>query len=250
MKVLIIPKKPIPGILPKNKWIDTKMVLDLNKNEILHCMQFGTVYDESGNMIDSIRVKNIPTSIHKEIIQKPITKPVIVEETVSTSITVSEGEPMVIEAKSNPIEEPVIIMSPITVEPIVEEVIEEPVKVEEVNIVEDIKEDEPTYFSYSREDDYIIVKAISGYDCNIEGNLYGLFTITSGPRPSSIEYLNGDTWVKFSNKFANFDVVKPLDLFIFRFIPKNENEFSFKISIKEANQVLLQLEDKVNPSEI
>ena len=84
----------------------------------------------------------------------------------------------------------------------------------------------------------------------LEGNLYGLFTVISGARPTSLEFKVGDEWFKFSNKFANFTEIENGAKFVFRFIPKNENEFTYRLSIKSSNDVLAKLEDKVNPSEI
>ena len=40
------------------------------------------------------------------------------------------------------------------------------------------------------------------------------------------------------------------DKLTFRLVPKNENEFSYRILIKEVNNTLVKLEGKVNPSEL
>lgn len=250
MKVKVIPKKPIPGILPKNKWIDTEMELDLNKKEIMHCMQFGIVYDESGNMIDSFSIKKVPVNIikvEKPIIQKvsitniePIITKVkeigeeekVVEVLDAETTTVSIGEPITIDMSNEKVPE-VITTGPIEFEP-VEEVIEESFC--NLDIVSCIKENE-----------YIILETQLSTNTKLEGNLYGLFLIISGDRPSSLEFNVGNEWFKFNNKFANFTYIENNSTFLFRFIPKNENEFGFKILIKESNVELAKLESKINP---
>lgn len=232
MKVVVIPKRPIPGILPKNKWIDTKMVLDLNRNEIKHCMQYGSVFDESGNLIDSRSIQNIPAQIIKEA--KPVEEPIVVT--------------------SNPIPEPVVEIE--VPEPIVEEV-PEPEVVEETPVVEEAIEEEPEespYYnlevvSYETVDDYIVMEVEMDTNSKLEGNLYGLFSAVSN-RPTSIEYQTDNGWVKFSTKFANFTSISNGDRFVFRFIPKNELEFTFRLLVKESNNVLASLEGSVNPSEL
>ena len=83
----------------------------------------------------------------------------------------------------------------------------------------------------------------------LEGKLYGLFNITSGTRPV-LEFKVNDEWLKFNNKFADFASIENGAKFVFRFTPKNENEFSYKIVIKEANEVLVKLEEKINPVEL
>ena len=232
MLVKVIPVRPIPGILPKNKWIDTEMVLDLNKNEIVHCMQFGNVYDEDRKLIDAI-------SVHKADFGKPkakpveVVKPVEVEPVIVKDVpTVTMSEP-VKEEKS--VEEPIIEVHPIN--PIVEttlENVENPV----VCFLEQV--------SCVKEDNYIILTTQMNTNSKLEGNLYGLFNVTSGTRPV-IEYKLNDQWIKINNKFANFNKIESGDKFVFRFLPKNENEFSYKIVIKEANEVLTKLEEKINP---
>ena len=233
MKVVVIPQRPIPGILPKNKWIDTKMVLDLNKNEIKHCMQFGNVYDESGKLIDAVNIKNIPDMIKStgKVVSEPEKK---IETPEVTLPEVSEPEIIEEEPVSEEIEVPVE-------EPVIEEV--EPV------------EDEAPYYIFKiescvKEDDYINLTLAMDTNSKLEGNLYGLFNITSGPKPLSIEYKSGDNWVKFGSKFANFETISNGDTLSFRFVPKNENEFGIRILIKEANTELLNYECKLNPSTI
>lgn len=231
MKVVVIPQRPIPGILPKNKWIDAKMVLDLNKNEIKHCMQFGNVYDESGKLIDAMNIKNIPDMIKST--DKVVSEP---EKKIETpEVTLSEvSKPVIIEEK-----------------PVSEE-IEVPV---EKPVVKEVEPEMRAYYeleveSCVKEDDYIVVTTAMVTNSKLEGNLYGLFNLISGPKPTSIEYKSGDNWVKFGSKFANFESISNGDTLSFRFVPKNENEFAFRILIKEANTELAKLEVKLNPSTI
>ena len=245
MKVVVFPKHPIPGILPKNKWIDEKMVLDLNRNEVMHCMKFGTVYDESGNLIDSRSIKNVPVSIIETAVTKttPVNNNIIIEnefnteEPSNTTITENNG-PIEITVDDPEISE-VVIMSPITVVNTFPESEEE---IDENTVVEELPHYDLDILSCIKEDEYIILETMVDSNSKLEGNLYGLFAIISGSRPSSIEYKSGDEWRKFSSKFDNFETIENGDSFVFRFIPKNESEFTFRISIKEANDVLMKLE--------
>ena len=228
MKVVVIPKRPIPGILPKNKWISEKTVLDLNKNEIKHCMQFGNVYDEHGNLIDAMSIKTL--SFNTQVVVEPkVVEPVV--ETVEVTPVVPE--PVV--AAEEPIVETV------------EEVIE-PVLVEEPTVLEDI------YFNLEavakKENEFIILEAEMKTNSVLEGNLYGLFSVISGTKPVPFEYMVDGEWIKFNNKFANFEKLEDGDKLAFRLTPKNESEFGFRILIKEANNELVKLEGKVNPAEL
>lgn len=244
MKVKVIPKKPIPGILPKNKWIDMEMELDLNKSEITHCMQFGSVYDENGKLIDSLSIKSIPTSIIPNRV-KPVKKVVIEENIITTVETV--GEPIKIDMSKYERPEVTYINAHtdevIKEEPIVEEIIEV-----EPSWPETSKE----YFildkvSVKKEEDYIILEVESNSNYTLEGNLYGLLSVISGTRPTPFEFKVGGEWFKFNNKFANFSAIENGAKFVFRFSPKSENEFTVRIVIKEANNELARLEEKINP---
>lgn len=254
MKVVIIPKKPIPGILPKNKWIDSKMVLDLNKNEIKHCMQFGNVYDESGNLIDAISIKNISdrkstekvvseSNTENKIPEKPSAEPLekqnIQKEPVKEEI--KEEEPVV---------EPAVVEEPV----IEEEPVEDPVPEEEPVIEEEVDTEAPYYnlqvLSCNKEDEYIVLTAMMDTNDKLEGNLYGLFNVIAGAKPTSIEYKNADNWVKFGSKFASFESISNGDTYTFRFIPKDGSEFAFRILIKEGNNEVSKLEAKLNPSKM
>ena len=244
MKVVVIPKRPIPGILPKNKWISEKTVLDLNKNEIKHCMQFGNVYDEKGNLIDAISIKALPfveKPVVEEVVEPIAVEPVTVASTGYIAPVVEEvKEPEVVltTTKTITVDEPipVAVISEEVVEPIVEEI-------EETRYYE-LK---PTY---SKEDNYIILEAEVKSNTKLEGNLYGLFSVTSGTKPSSMEFNVNGEWFKFTNKFANFTDIENGAKLAFRFVPKNENEFAYRILIKEANTELVRLEGKVNPAEL
>ena len=245
MKVVVIPKRPIPGILPKNKWISEKTVLDLNKNEIKHCMQFGNVYDEKGNLIDSISIKTLSFDV-KPVVEE-VVEPVMATAGYSTPVVDEVEEPEVV-LTTTPVEEPVVVVTEEVVEPVVEEVVTVEPVAEEPEVVDEV----PYYnlnTSYTKEDDYIILEAEVNTNSKLEGSLYGLFSVVSGTKPS-IEYKSGDNWIKFSNKFANFDKIENGDKFVFRFAPKNENEFTYRILIREGSTEFVRLEGKVNPAEL
>lgn len=106
--------------------------------------------------------------------------------------------------------------------------------------------------SCEKDGNYIVLTTqfINEYCDKIGGNLYGLFTIISGSRPSVLEYFNDGVWMKFNNKFRNFDIFENEQKFIFRFIPKNNAKFRFKLSLKNSNDVLVSLSDEINPNEI
>ena len=225
MIVKVVPIRPIPGILPKNKWVDSEMVLDLNKNEIIHCMQYGNVYDEDGNLFDAI-------SVHKKsvVVNKPkVMKPEVIKND-SDALLIKE-EPVV-----NSISEEVVIMGPI-------EVIEDEPAVVETEYF-DIK-----VLDHIKEENSIILITQMDTNSKLEGSLYGLFNITSGPRPT-LEYKVNDEWVKFNNKFSNFETIENGDKFVFRLTPKNNNEFAYKLLIKQANDILVSFEEKINPETI
>lgn len=240
MLVKVIPVKPIPGILPKNKYIDCEMILDLNKNEIIHCMQYGNVYDENETLIDAISIHKKTVTIQKikpvETIKINKIEPIIVKEVPEVAtielVATENNEEVVIDSKSEPITDPIFTY----VEEVIEEDKEESYfKLEEVSCV--------------KEDNYVILETQMNTNSKLEGNLYGLLSITSGSRPV-IEYKVNNEWTKINNKFSNFNSIENGDKFVFRFTPKNENEFSYKIVIKEANEVLVKLEEKINSVEL
>lgn len=232
MIVRVIPKRPIPGILPKNKWIDTEMILDLNKAEISYCMQYGTVRDERSNLIDDISVKSIPTSI---ISSKVEPKKVVIKEETPITTVYSEDKPIIIDMSKEPIPEVAFINES------EEEIIEEE------TVIEDIPYYNLKIVSLAKEDDYIILETELDTNSKLEGNLYGLFTVSSGPRPVSVEFEVGEEWFKFGSKFANFTSIENGAKYTFRIVPKSENEITFRIVIKEANNELVKLEEKINP---
>lgn len=258
MKVVIIPKKPIPGILPKNKWIDDKMVLDLNRNEIKHCMQFGNVYDESGNLIDAVSIKNIPDRIKftEKVVSESNTENKIPENPSTEPLEKqnNQKEPVKEEIKEEPVVEPTVVEEPVIEEEPVAEPIEETVPEEEPVVEEEVDTEAPYYnlqvLSCNKEDEYIVLTATMDTNDKLEGNIYGLFNVIAGTKPTSIEYKNADNWVKFGSKFASFESISNGDTYTFRFIPKDGSEFAFRILIKEGSTELAKLEAKLNPSKM
>jgi hypothetical protein len=144
------------------------------------------------------------------------------------------------------VDEPVVIIS----EEVVEPVKEEPVVV----VTEEPEELDNIYYGlkaqYSKEDTYIILEAELETNSKLEGNLYGLFSTISGPKPAPFEYKTETGWVKFNNKFASFDKLENGDKLTFRLTPKNENEFTYRILIREGTTDFAKLEGKVNPAEL
>lgn len=217
MKVKVVPERPIPGILPKNKWIDVPMELDLNKNEIIRCMNYGTVYKD-GNPVDKISTifpnKNnsyIASDLLQQLFDHPTEKAVI-DHVIDTKVIDDD--------KSESIE----IM----------------------NIMQSLD-----LVSFQKDNEYIILECqfnTNSIQGGLNGKLYGLFNITSGNRPSVLEYKNNDQWVKFNSKFTDLSSIKDGHKFIFRFIPKDESTIEFKILIKEGNKLLVKLEDKLDPN--
>ena len=81
MLVKVIPQRPILGILPKNKWISDEMELDLNKREITHCMQFGSVY------IGDVLVTDLNINLFYPAIIKVNNKPVVFDEVLEKIVS-------------------------------------------------------------------------------------------------------------------------------------------------------------------
>lgn len=219
MKVKVVPKKPIPGILPKNKWIDSEMELDLNKNEILRCINFGVVYDEDNNVIDNSYLSNYDKNTCKKVFTDFI---------------------------NNNTKEPVLTDKPVDIKTV--ETVNVKAEEKEEKIKEEISID-LKLVSARKEEEYIIIETELVTNTKLEKDMYGLFTILSGSRPM-MEYKNNDEWIKFSNKFNNFSELENGDKFVFRFIPKNNSNIKYRISIKEANEVLVKFEDQINIEEI
>lgn len=214
MRVKVVPKKPIPGILPKNKWIDKEMELDLNEREIIRCMNFGIVYNENGEVISSYAINSNNNNVDFII-----------------DVKNNDTKPFVTGMSINPVieQEQTSITSKVVAEPV------------------------ETYYnlevlSCTREDGYIVLETVFNTNTNNikYKNLYGLFNIVSGSKPL-VEYKSEDSWIKFNSKFANFSDIKDKDKFIFRFSPKNNSKIEFRIIIKEANSILAKLESFIEP---
>lgn len=283
MRVKVIPNRPIPGLLPKNAMLTGEACLDLNKREILYCMNFGNVFDEEGTVIDHKYLSEVfypttpkrvvkpetATQLHKEsseehVVNKPDDEEVYehIHERMPNEpiMSTSETEAMLNLIKETviPAEEETVVEEPAPVTEEVSTVGEEPA-VEESE--EPVADDEvvPKYelevVSCTRYADAI--ELATQFVSNVEkitGEFYGLFNILSGARPASLEYLveGGDIsgWVKFNNKFANLSEIENGTKFRFRFIPKNDSKFAYRISIKENNEVVVKLDGEVNPSEL
>lgn len=245
MKVTVIPKRPIPAILPKNKWVDTEMELDLNKNEIKHCMQYGVVKDMSGVVIDERYIRDLKVVI--ETAQK-----IEIKEPEITTTVETDSEPIIIDMSKEELPEvatsgylEVIESFPVT--PINEESI--------IEVEPSYPETSKEYFileqvSAKKEDEHIVLEVKMNTNSKLEGDLYGLFTVISGARPTPFEFKVGDEWFKFNNKFANFTTIENEAKFTFRLTPRGENEFTYRVSIKTGNDVLVKLEETLNPLEL
>lgn len=237
MIVRVEPQRPIPGILPKNKWIDKPMELDLNKNEIIRCSQYGSVYYQN-ILVDNTNVDNIIKNI-KKVSNKNI---VVVEEQISESsietATTSIGDTFTIDMQNQN-----SIDVSVNAEQTTESITIDNTKNEDYKL---------QLLSVSKNEDFVIVETEFNTEVGkIGGNMYGLFSIVGGNRPSTLEYnILDDSWIKFNNKFANLSVLENGNKFIFRFIPKNDLPIKFRIFIKEGNNVLAKLEGDIDPSNI
>ena len=105
MKVKVIPQRPISGILPKNKWIDQEMECDLNKAEIMRCMQFGSVYDMSGRVIDTKYLQEIPNMLIERCIEPIVAtsydpEDIVIIEEISNKVPEETPESITIVASS------------------------------------------------------------------------------------------------------------------------------------------------------
>lgn len=241
MKVTVIPKRPIPAILPKNKWVDTEMELDLNKNEIKHCMQYGVVKDMSGVVIDELYIRNFTVNVQYNKIKA-------IEESITTTETTA-NEPIIIDMSKKELPEvatsgylEVVESVPINEESIIEVEPSYPETSKEYFILEQV--------SAKKEDEHIVLEVKMNTNSKLEGDLYGLFTVISGARPTPFEFKVGDEWFKFNNKFANFTTIENEAKFTFRLTPRGENEFTYRVSIKTGNDVLVKLEETLNPLEL
>ena len=213
MKVRVVPERPISGILPKNKWLDTEMELDLNKNEIIRCMQFGSVYNMNGELI-----KEVPSYV------STYTAPLV------------QPKPLLINADPAELSKPFVEETPV-------------VHIPNVTVIEEEQKEEITKLfltvSASTEDEYVYltVQFVPNGE-GFEGNLYGLLNIQGQNKPV-VEFKQEDNWVKFGSKFSNFNCLKNEDKFEFRLVPKTKDQIKFRVLVKEGNKVLVQLEDTI-----
>jgi len=213
MIVKVIPDKPITGILPKNKILYDEQILDLNKAEIIRCMQFGSVYREDGELIDENQLNlmnkngNFDFSSWNKIENVDITP-----EFVINKIQIPNNE--------------VIIQNEVP-SPIISDIPKEP-----IYSLKEIKQEE--------QDEYTILRFIFNIENEsiVEGNIYGLFSI-KGNRPESLEYNNEDNWMKFNNKFMNCKQLENNHEFVFRI--KSNSSVKYRICIKESNRILAEL---------
>lgn len=225
MVVKVIPMYPIPGILPKNKYIDVEMTLDLNKAEMIHCMQYGNLYDVDGNIIDRYYLNKMND---KYIVKSQTIKEIVKD--VNLNIPIQET----LEKEKN----------------IIENIIEQPKK-ESESFVKNIKPEYKINILSITKGDYITLE--TEFITNAEklvGNLYGLLDIYQGPKPTIIEYKSGENWIRFAKKFSNFEELSNGDKFIFRIIPKNNELFKFNLSIKEKNEICAYIVGDVNPANL
>lgn len=219
MNVRVVPKRPIPGILPKNKWIDVEMELDLNESEIRRCMQYGVVYynDEP--------IKDLNLCILSENKYKPAIETVeILEEEISEE---DESHITIITPVFKQMPEPVLVTEPNIVEEIVESVlVAEP---NEIEVISELKE-----VSCVREDNnYIILELQFNTNINHE-NIMGMFKINSG---SKVEYKSdSDKWVKFNHKFNTFTELENDTKFVFRFNPSHKSLLKYNLTLKQEKE--------------
>ena len=200
MNVKVVPKRHIPGILPKNKWIDVEMELDLNESEIRRCMQYGIVYynDEP--------IKDLNFSNLCENKYKPSCKVEIVNETKIDDVPFTVITPVF-----KQISEPVLVAEP-----------------NEIEVINELKE-----ISCVREDNnYIILELQFNTNSlfNLE-NVIGMFKINSG---SKVEYkCDSDKWLKFNHKFNTFTELGDDAKFVFRFNPSHKSLLKYHLTLKQ-----------------
>ena len=227
MKVTVDPHRPISGILPKNKMISEKTELDLNRAEIVRCTQFGTVYDEDMNVIDIDNIDRLFKQSNKKKLFKHI------------DFNLAEKEKEVIMPQMQETKNPLPLID------------------EETN--KELKSDTGFYvinkLPVEKNGNRIILpfefKILSGDFDKVGGNLYGLLSFT-GARPNQLEYLIGDNWIKFNNKFNNISTLTDGDKFTFRFIPKNNSVIKYKFMIKDSdtNSVIIEQDGEIDLKEI
>ena len=224
MKVKVVPKRPIPGILPKNKWIDKEMELDLNVQEIKYCMGFGVIYHDN-ELVDEVNIykidqpkKQIPVA---EVIPEAPKAPVMRGPIVGYRI-------------SQPIKPEVVKLD--------EEVKEESIK--PVEIINSLKQ-----VSCVKEENYTILE----FEFNTTGekvgnDLEGRFNINAG---SKVEYKSvNDKWVKFNSKFATLNELEDGTKFVFRFTPNHKSLLKYVLSIKDNIGFDVKIAGSIDQSEL
>lgn len=233
MNVRVVPKRPIPGILPKNKWIDVEMELDLNIMEIRRCMQYGNVYYD-GQIINETKLALLATGLIKpekkielhehiidttEILELEVEKPKN-DDSLDSLMTI-------ITPVFKQMPETVIVSEPNNVEEIIESVITE--YQNEIEVINELKE-----ISCVREDNnYIILELQFNSNTNFE-NVMGMFKINSG---SKVEYKSdNDKWVKFNHKFNTFSELGNDTKFVFRFNPSHKSLLKYHLTLKQEKE--------------
>lgn len=226
MIVKVIPKRPIPGVLPKNKWIDIEMELDLNVMEIRRCMQHGNVYYD-GEIINESKLAILATGIIKP------EKKIELYEPVVNTMDIVELE----DDKPKKDDSPITIITPVfkqISEPNIVEEMQEPVLVEYSNEIETINELKEVS-CVRDENNYIILELQFNTNSliNLE-NVTGMFKVNSGSR---VEYKSdSDKWVKFNNRFNTFNELENNTKFIFRFNPSHKSLLKYHLTLKQEKE--------------
>lgn len=222
MIVTVDPQRPISGILPKNKWITEKTELDLNRNEIIRCTQFGTVYDPDMNIINTHNIDEIIDLDNKRQLSKCI------EDLKYHTLDILDKDVLFGKQEETPKKE----------------------IPEEITVDNDLKiEYTLNQVNYYKEDDYTVVEMeFNTTGETISGDLYGLFMII-GTKASTLEYKSGDNWQRFNNKFANMSTLSNGDKFVFRFILKESNvsnvRYKMYIKDKSTNKELVSIQNEI-----
>lgn len=213
MKVKVIPMRPIPGILPKNKWIDTEIELDLNVMEIRRCMQYGSVYYENEIMDntklclfnnDETKLSSVKIELPQRIITTETKGVLEIDEKEVTSLKSDQPSKSFIENNQSD-----------------ETEIDNELKIKELSCI--------------REDNYIILELQFNTNSlfNLD-NVNGTFKVNSG---SKIEYKSdSDKWVKFNYKFNTFEQLENDTKFIFRFIPNHKSLLKYHLILKQDKE--------------
>lgn len=225
MRVTVVPQRPIKGILPKNKWITEEMELDLNRNEIIRCMAYGSVFYNGIQIVNSDSLNKAEKSAYLDLKMKVDEE---IKQPKLTKIIIHDVKEIPKEQTEVPKEQPVI---------------------EEVN--NDIKIDYTlSETNCTKENEYIILDVQFNTSVGeIAGNMYGLFNII-GKRPSTLEVKVDSGWVKFNSNFRNFSTLKDGDKFTFRFIPRDESIIKYNVMIKDGKTILAKLMNQIDPTKL